>query len=255
VGGGIEINVAERFRIHFYDELDSTQNFARDRVSQGRAVAGDVFAAKRQTAGYGRRGRGWDMAEGNLAVTWVEDFSSDCLAWIGYAVSLGLYDACKHYLPEGAAVTLKWPNDVLIDGGKASGILIESCGDVLLVGVGVNLRAAPVVEQKTACLSDFTALAPGPADFLDTFLRAYARWFDMGKTQGFPGIRRDWLVRAHHLNAVLTARLADGRVLTGVFVDLDPSGALLLNTEEGLVKITAADIFISGHHDQKTRTG
>ncbi len=255
MGRGNSEIVTTRFNIHRFDELDSTQSQARQWVGEGRARSGDVITAKRQTAGYGRRGRGWDMIEGNLAATWIEDFSESRLSWIGFAASLGLYDAFKNYLPESAAVTLKWPNDVLIDGGKASGILIEKCGDKFLVGVGVNLVAAPQADQKTASMGDFMKQPPGPDLFLETFLSGYERWFGIGDAQGFAGLRRDWLVRAHQLNAPVTARLADGRVLTGIFADLDPLGALLLNTQSGLEKVTTADIFITENHDKKAYAG
>ena len=247
--------MVERFRIHSFDELGSTQTLARDWVSRGQTTSGDVIFAKRQTMGYGRRGRGWDMIEGNLSVTWIEDFFPERLSWIGYAVSLGLYDALKDILPDGVAVTLKWPNDVLIEEGKASGVLIEVCENKLLIGLGVNLVAAPQADQRTAALGDFIAKPPQPETFLASFLESYDRWFETGNAQGFPGLRRDWLVHAHNINRPVTARLADGRVLTGIFTDLDPSGALLLNTESGLEKVTTADIFITGTHDTKTRTG
>jgi BirA family biotin operon repressor/biotin-[acetyl-CoA-carboxylase] ligase len=237
MGGRDSIRVS-RFKIHSFDTLDSTQTLAKQWAEEGKISAGDVIFAKKQTAAYGRRARTWQMPEGNLAVTWAEDFSHEKLSQIGFAVSLGLYDAFREHLPD-AEIKLKWPNDVLIAGGKASGILIEVANDKLLIGVGVNLAEAPQADQKTAAVADF-ASAPDAAEFLQKFLIRYDHWV----FRDFSEIRSEWLRHAHGLNAPLTARLADGREITGVFTALDPLGALLLNTPSGLEKVTSADIFI-----------
>jgi BirA family biotin operon repressor/biotin-[acetyl-CoA-carboxylase] ligase len=233
-----------QFDMSFYDTLPSTQQLMRERASENAARPGSGVWTTLQTAGVARRGRVWDMPRGNLAVTWAEKYDASHINWLPFAVSLGLFDAARSLLGGAGDLALKWPNDVLLDGGKLSGILIEVAeNNTLLIGVGVNVAHAPKIDQKTACLADYAPRAQAK-EFLELFLSYYDVWHTRAAQGGFSALRHAWLGRAVSVGGTITARFADGRSVTGVFTDLDPSGALLLNASDGVHKITAADIFI-----------
>jgi BirA family biotin operon repressor/biotin-[acetyl-CoA-carboxylase] ligase len=232
----------DRFNIHHFATIDSTQTEARKKNYK----SGDVLLADIQTAGYGRRGRAWEGPSGNLATTMIEDWhGTEQLAWLGYAVGLGLYDAISPLLQDGAELNLKWPNDLLIDRQKLSGILLEVDNDHVLIGIGMNIAVKPETDQPVTCLNDHTKVLLQPIDILKRFLPHYQRWFDIGMQGGFGAMRETWLSRAAFKNRSITARLANGTELTGVFNDIDQQGALVLLTESGHYTVTSADIYLT----------
>jgi BirA family biotin operon repressor/biotin-[acetyl-CoA-carboxylase] ligase len=234
---------AKRFRIHSFDSLPSTQIAAREWCELNKDCAGNIFHADEQTAGYGRRGREWQSPQGNLFFTLIDDFKIEDLNWIGYAMGLGLYDAVKKYIPD-APIHLKWPNDLLLEDAKLSGMLLEVADDKILIGLGVNVATAPESDQKTAALSQVTDYRIPPRSLLMHILECYEHWRQIGLEQGFPALRDIWMKRAIWLGETVTARLADGRVLTGQFAGLDDTGALVLTDKTAHHVVTSADIYL-----------
>ena len=236
-------------RIEAYEELASTNAEARRR-----AEAGDVgpvwITAARQTAGRGRRGRGWSTGEGNLAATLLTPCDKPPaqaaqVSFVAALASLDLADAC---LGPGVA-SLKWPNDLMVHDRKAAGILVESGafpgGLWLAIGVGVNLARYPMdVERPATAFADHMAApAPAPLAALEILATAFARWTAAWDAQGFAPIARAWTARAHGLGSACEARLAD-RTLRGVAEGLDEDGALRLRLADGtLARVTAGDVF------------
>ncbi|MEX3016257.1 biotin--[acetyl-CoA-carboxylase] ligase [Gymnodinialimonas hymeniacidonis] len=211
--------------------------------------------ALNQTSGRGRRGRAWSMPAGNFAasLTMRPDGPVDQIALRSFTASLALRDALITVgCPEGA-LSLKWPNDVLLHGGKLAGILLESVGDGkggvshLIIGVGVNLAAVP----EAAALEPH-AVAPvslreigvttTPEDFLVALAPAFARHEASLATYGFGPTRTEWLAHAARIGEVITARLP-GEEFTGTFTDVDETGNLVLETPKGPRRIAAADIY------------
>jgi len=230
-----------RFRLHHFQTLVSTQVEARDRHYS----AGDVIMADTQTTGYGRRGRTWQSPPGNLYCTMVEDWTGyQQLSWLPYAVGLGLYDAIHDLLPATKQLRLKWPNDLLINGAKLSGILLEVEDDRLLIGIGMNVCLLPETDQVVTTLNDHVGTEVKPQQILEKFLPRFQFWCDKAVQQGFPALRDIWLSRAAFLGQEITARLANGDVLTGIFKDLNEQGALVLQTERAHHTITTADIYL-----------
>lgn len=236
--------------VEAYNELDSTNAEARRRAEAG--DAGPVWiTATRQTAGRGRRGRSWDTAAGNLAASLLmtTDVAPAEAAQLSFVAALAAADLADACLGPGVA-RLKWPNDLMIHGGKAAGILMESGARPdgrlwLVVGIGVNLAHAPTdVERPAAAFADYMAARPpAPRDALDVLAAAFERWRRVWATQGFPAIAEAWTARALGLGAPCEARLPD-RTLTGVAEGLDGDGALRLRLADGaLARITAGDVF------------
>ncbi len=236
--------------IEAYDELDSTNAEARRRAEAGEGGPVWIMAGI-QTAGRGRRGRAWSTERGNLAATllMVTDRTPAEAAQLSFVAALAACDLADTCLGGGAA-RLKWPNDVLVNGRKAVGILVESGARVdgrlwLAVGVGVNLTHAPhdVERPATAFADHMTGPPPEPLAALTVLASAFERWHLAWATEGFVPISAAWSERATGLGQRCEARLPN-RTLTGVAEGLDPDGALRLRLDDGaLERITAGDVF------------
>ncbi|WP_027243620.1 biotin--[acetyl-CoA-carboxylase] ligase [Leisingera daeponensis] len=234
-------------------EVDSTLNEAA-RIA-GELAGPEWILALRQTQGRGRRGRDWKDPKGNFAATLVmrPDGAPDQAALRSFVAALAVYDACVAVTGRSEGLSLKWPNDVLLKGGKLAGILLESAGNGqgvnhLFVGIGVNLVETPMQEwlepgavYPVSLLSE-TGVQVTPEEFLIAVAGAFARYEQQFATYGFEPIRTEWLARAAKLGEVITARTANSET-EGTFETVDASGNLVLNTAKGRVSIPAADIY------------
>lgn len=233
--------------------------------------------ADRQTSGRGRQGRAWVSPPGNFyASTLVRLRPSDPpAATLALVAAVALEEAVSAYLPspysresgnpesrsvhavtpgsrlrgstaEGvAAVTLKWPNDLLIDGAKLSGVLLERAGDAVVIGFGVNLAHHPTGTDRIATSLAAHDASVAPEDFAETLADAFARWVERWRGEGIDVVRRRWVDRAHAVGAPLTARLPDGSAIDGLFDGLDPEGALILRLADGTRRVIhAGDVFL-----------
>ena len=229
-----------------FDEIDSTNEEARRRAGAGEK--GPLWiAAKRQTSGRGRRGRAWQSANGNLAATLLlrpDKPASEC-AQLSFAAALAVSDMAAAFAPQ-AEIALKWPNDVLVSGGKLAGILLESESGAdgraawVAIGVGVNLAVYPDdTEFPATALAKHGVLPPEPKDALLHLAAAFAKWYEIWRAQGFLPLRETWLSRAAGLGTRIRARLAKEEI-TGVFQGIDESGALQLGLAGGSTKIISA---------------
>lgn len=207
--------------------------------------------ARRQTAGRGRRGRPWVMPEGNFAATLVmrPGGHPTWAALRSFVAANALYATLDMYVRD-ASLALKWPNDVLLAGGKVAGILLESTGkgktvDWLSIGVGVNLAALPGIAGDPAfppvCLADHGDLVD-PEAFLTMLAGHFATQEGILERLGFEAVREDWLQRAARLGEVITARTSTEEI-TGRFETLDEGGNLILVTAKGRRVIPAADVY------------
>ena len=211
--------------------------------------------AHEQTAARGRRGRPWVFPKGNFAGTYVMPIAGapEAAALRSFVMALALYDAVAAATGRPEALSLKWPNDVLLNGGKLAGILLESItqgGQIagLAIGIGVNLVAAPGADQvepgavrPVSLAGELGSVLPAE-DFLDLLATAYAAREHSFVTYGFAPIREAWLARAARLGEVITARLPS-REISGTFETLDEKGYLVLNTAKGREAIAAADVY------------
>ncbi|MEY8881219.1 biotin--[acetyl-CoA-carboxylase] ligase [Donghicola sp. XS_ASV15] len=211
--------------------------------------------ALEQTAGRGRRGRPWTDPPGNFAATLVlhPTEAPHLTALRSFVAALALHDAFVTVSGRPEAFALKWPNDVLLNGGKVAGILLESLGafrgaSYLAIGIGVNLISAPSAAQVEGRAVGPVSLLSGtgaqvtPEEFLDALAEAYASYEAQFKTYGFEPIRQAWLARAAKLGDVITARTGNTERV-GTFETLDEHGNLVLRTAQGREAIPAADVF------------
>jgi BirA family transcriptional regulator, biotin operon repressor / biotin---[acetyl-CoA-carboxylase] ligase len=177
----------------------------------------------------------------------------DLIALRSFAAALALREACVAATNLPNAFSLKWPNDVLLNGGKLAGILLESAGSAksahhLAIGIGVNLIAAPDAAQvepgatPPVSLLHETGHRITPEAFLNHLAPAYARWETQLTTQGFAPLRAEWLAHAARLGETIIARTGTASHL-GRFETIDDTGALILHTQAGRMAIPAADVF------------
>lgn len=204
-----------------------------------------------QTAARGRRGRAWVHPKGNFAATLVFRPSGgpEQAALRSFVTALALFDAVATVTGRVDGLSLKWPNDVLLNGGKLAGILLESVGAPhgvhhLAIGIGVNLADAPSAHEVETHAVPPVSLGGnvGPEDFLEHLASAYAFYETQFQTFGFEPIRTAWLARAARLGETITARTGNTETV-GVFETVDVNGALVLKTPKGRQSLAAADIF------------
>ncbi len=240
------------------EETGSTNDDALAELAAGRAAPFWITAGM-QKAGRGRHGRVWTSPPGNMYATLalVEPCAQRHAAQFGYLIGLALHDAIAEIAPAHAArVRLKWPNDVLVDGAKIAGILLEGHHTregrfALITGIGGNIAFTPDDTPYPASrLRDLVAdVTPGQLfDALArAFARRYAHWQEaVDERLALAALREDWLARAHGLDATVTIRLPDGP-RQGRFVGLDGDGRLLLLlTEGGIQTIDAGDLYFAG---------
>ena len=236
------------YRIAAYDELDSTNAEGRRQAEAGEAGPLWITAAT-QTAGRGRRGRTWDSGQGNLAATLLLRPARPLAEWpqLSFAAAIATADMAARFAP-WSVIAVKWPNDVLADGRKLSGILLETAGpssmdQALAIGIGVNLKTYPTeTEFPAISLGALGARPPLPDEALALLATGFAGWYEVWLAEGFAPIRDAWLARAAGLGQRIRARLPDME-RSGIFEGIDADGALLLNEAGRTRAIAAGEVF------------
>jgi len=201
-----------------------------------------------QPAGVGRRGKRWDMPKGNFAASLLMHSKEPIQALVqrSFVAALALADVLEAL---GVAdVSLKWPNDVLVQERKVAGILLAASEGAIVVGMGVNLVACPhpsdMPEGAVAPISLKEVLysPPSAEEFLELLANAFLQREREMRAYGFAPIREAWLGKAARIGEVIHARLSEA-TLSGTFKTIDETGALVLGTENGPVSLPAAEVF------------
>jgi BirA family biotin operon repressor/biotin-[acetyl-CoA-carboxylase] ligase len=234
------------YALKSFEVIDSTNEEARRM-----ALAGEKglvwITAERQSAGRGRRGRAWESPTGNLSATLLvrPEKPPGEVAQLSFVAALAASDMVQSFA-QSARVAVKWPNDVLADGRKIAGILLESASggsgrlDWLAVGIGVNLAHHPEgTEFPATSLAALGETPPAARDALTRLACAWAKWYEMWTARGFADIRDAWLARAAHIGGRIRARLQNEET-SGVFEGIDETGALILRETQGRTRIIAA---------------
>jgi BirA family transcriptional regulator, biotin operon repressor / biotin---[acetyl-CoA-carboxylase] ligase len=237
--------------------VDSTQAEALRRCEvQGAPL---WVLAGEQTAGRGRRARPWASPRGNFHASLVlrPSEAAEVVALRSFVAALALRDSFVALTGLPQAFALKWPNDVLLNGGKVAGILLEAASattgakgaiGTLCIGIGVNLIAAPdpaLLEDgalRPVSLLAETGLRIAPETFLDTLAPSYAGWEARLVQGGFRAVREAWLDHAARLGEPIRARTGT-QTREGIFESIDAAGNLILRGSEGTVAIAAAEVF------------
>lgn len=226
-------------RIATFETIDSTNAEAHRRATAGERGPLWIMAG-RQEAGRGRSGRTWASPPGNFSATLLmtpEGAAPAHYHQLSFVSGLAAWDALAACGADQQRLQLKWPNDLMIDGAKLGGILVESSrfagNDVIMIGIGINLVVAPEIEDRSVT----HLAADGPVVVPETLLHALSpgmtRWlatWDGGR--GFEAIRSAWQARAHPPGQALSVK-GHAREYRGTFEGLGPDGRLEMIGEDG----------------------
>jgi BirA family transcriptional regulator, biotin operon repressor / biotin---[acetyl-CoA-carboxylase] ligase len=234
-----------------FESLDSTNEEALRQLAAGAALPLWIVAEE-QLCGRGRSRRRWTSPKGNLYATLLlgTRVSPATATQLSFVAALAAHDAAATHLPAEkiGQLRLKWPNDVMLNGAKLAGILLESMnapngeGFAVVLGVGVNVSHAPAGEARAvASLGlDASAVPDVFRSLAAAFEKRLALW---NEGLGFPRVREAWLDRAMALNQSISVNL-NGSAIRGKFLGVDAAGTLQLETEPGVViTVTAGDIY------------
>ena len=236
-------------------EIASTNSALLGRVAEGEApMEGHWLVADRQTGGRGRAGRVWSDGYGNFmgstaAVLRHADGPPQTLALVA---GVAAHRALTAVVPGLAGLVLKWPNDLMIEAAKLGGILLERQGNVVVVGIGVNLAEAPQVPDRATVSLAALDHAAARDVFASALAETWAEALDLWHRGGWPALREAWLARAHPEGTLFSVNLAaEGKVIGG-FVGLNADGAVLLRLADGAVRaIHAGDVELVGSHGDR----
>lgn len=240
---------AQGVRLLSLDEVDSTNDEARRLIETGER--GPLWiVATRQTKGRGRLGREWISPAGNLYASFVfADFPQTRLApQLGFVTGVAAMRALRASAGQGN-FKLKWPNDMLFDGAKLGGILLEGVNGgptpVAIIGIGMNIAHAPAdLPYPARALSESGAGAPTAESVFTHLTDALCGALDLWRAgEGFAAIRDEWLRNAQGIGETIRVALS-GETVDGVFDTIDASGRLVLETSGGPRVIDAGDVLV-----------
>jgi BirA family biotin operon repressor/biotin-[acetyl-CoA-carboxylase] ligase len=250
-------SLPDGYQLEQVTSLPSTSDACVERARAG-APDGLAILAESQTAGRGSRGRTWACPPGNLYLSVLlrprnraEEAGAGQWALLA---GVALIEALARFAAEPGGLRLKWPNDVLSDGDKLAGILVDAAmtasgtggggAEWLVIGIGANLASAPPIEgRRIAALATSGGVPPSPVAVAQVMLARIESWRAVLAREGFSPIRDAWLERAHPLGTSVTIR-DRLRIRTGVFAGLSDRGELLLSDGDRTDTISTGDVLL-----------
>lgn len=243
--------------IHWFTSVDSTNRVAREMAQKG-APDWTVVVAEQQTAGKGRYRRRWFSPAGKglyLSIILRPDILPEQMNLVNLTSALAVAEFLEKLTQREKrplSPALKWPNDVMINGRKISGILLESGFkgkriDYLIAGIGINVNQdaaefPPDLRSRTTSLKRETGRLRPIEALTAPFLTGFYRRLSAALQTGFREVVSQYRNRLYWTDRMVELRLP-GRILRGVPEDLDEWGFLRLRTDRGLIKITAGDLW------------
>lgn len=255
---------AAGYRLRGYDSVGSTNSEALE-AAASEDPGGIWFVARQQVSGRGRRGRQWESPYGNLAATLliVPDCDPTLSATLGFVAGVSLSRALSAILPNGlvhigidgadgldgqSRIALKWPNDVLVDGAKLAGILLEANKlpdgrQAIAIGIGVNVVAAPQGLPYPAISLNDLGVSRDAGEVFDALSDAWTEIFGLWNDgRGIDAVLEHWRASAAGIGAPV-AVTQNGDVVRGIFESIDDAGRLIVRAEDDRrIAITAGDV-------------
>lgn len=202
------------YKLISFDKIPSTQTYALDMVASGTARDHTIVMAEAQSAGRGRYRRTWVSHHGNFYASFI--FSApERDSRLSYMVAVAIAETIMSF---GIMPTIKWPNDILIDGKKVCGVLIEYASAFVIVGIGINIKSNPTVAENITTKLENYADVP-KAELLNRLMRNLDKWM---KTD-FAIVRARWMELAIALRKVVKYRGQDVEL-----IEINENGALVL---------------------------
>lgn len=206
------------YKVFSFDKIPSTQDMAHDMIMDGRASNRTAVIALAQSAGRGRHRRKWVSHHGNLYASFIYDCDARD-GRIAYSVAVAVAETLITY---GVSPTIKWPNDILIDNKKVCGILIEYCGDYVIVGIGINVKTNPTVpEYQTTKLENYNKNIK-----LNDLTAVLMRNLDKWRRLDFSVVRERWMNLVSGLNTRVKYRGEEAQL-----IGINENGALILRCD------------------------
>lgn len=241
--------------IKHYEVITSTNDEAKELLTQGKAPQGTVIWADKQTRGRGRMGRRWHSEQGNLyfSIVLKPGRSLVDIAQLSFLASIAVGESISPLIGSNGKVTYKWPNDILVNGQKICGILLETESTPsdqdhpsVIIGVGVNIAHSPeFVLYPATRLKEFMQTPPTPQELLNSILSTMTLYYDKWYHYGFDPIREMWLEKAHGLEELITV-IVHNEPLVARFDGIDNNGFLLCTDENNrLYKLSSAEVLFT----------
>jgi len=237
------------YRLQSHESVTSTNQLAITKARQG--DAGRLWiVANEQTQGVGRRGRAWYSPAGNLyaSLLLVTDFSPEQAATLGFVAGVAMAEALREVTQNTTKIRLKWPNDVLFDGEKITGILVERLTlkqgmAASIIGIGINVVHAPLQANYPVTSLKTQGLSLSSGEIFTHLSAAWAVNFDLWEREGgFESIQKKWLEFGYGLGEKIHV-IRQGKIISGIFKTIDATGQLVIKTEgKGEVTISAGDV-------------
>ena len=208
----------DTYKLLSFDKISSTQDLAHDLIAHGTATNKTVVMALAQSAGRGRYRRTWVSHHGNLYASFIyKIYERD--PKLSYAIAVAIAETLISF---GMVPQIKWPNDVLIDGKKISGVLIEYAQNFVIVGIGINIKTCPTVkEYKTTKIHKYNQNVD-TKDVLNTLMKKIDKW----RNANFSVVRERWMELAAGLNKTIQYHGKPAEL-----IGLNEDGALVLRKD------------------------
>ncbi len=202
------------YKLISFDKIPSTQTYALDMVASGAARDHTIVMAEAQSAGRGRHRRTWVSHHGNLYASFIFN-APERDPRLSYMVAVAIAETILSF---GIIPAIKWPNDILIDGKKVCGVLIEYAGAFVIVGIGINIKSNPTVaENLTTKLENYANVPKG--ELLNRLMRNLDKWMNTD----FATVRARWMELAIALRKIVKYRAQDVEL-----IEINENGALVL---------------------------
>lgn len=248
-------HLLDSYHLLSYEEVDSTNEEAK-RIAAAGGGHGAVLWSKEQTSGRGRSGRPWVSQNGNLFVSILLSPEAPQALWpqISFVAALTVYESVKPLLPNPESLALKWPNDILVDGKKLGGILLESFTTSpedggapkswVAVGIGVNVEHAPEgTETPASSLMAEGVEIVSAKIVLSRLIHHFIETYDEWENKGFKGLHKAWSEVAYGVGLPMQARLPN-ETLIGTFEGIDAEGHCQLRlSDDSIRSLSAGDVF------------
>ncbi len=237
--------------------FDATETFSTNDEADklcGQLKSKCVVTAKRQTAGRGRYGRSWISEEGNLFMSFAFPAPLANIGQIAVLGGLAVLKTVRFFCPD-IRLQIKWPNDVLAEGGKISGILFErATNGFWIMGIGINIVSHPEISATgylTASLNAFGAKTER-LTVLRKFVSVWDNMFETYCQEGFSVYRQQWLDNAYNLGKTITIKQWDKKIC-GIFAGINDDGSLILETTEGRLNVLTGDVFAATDKEENEK--
>lgn len=236
----------EAFEILEFDELRSTQDYAKELLKQGHLKHGHVIYTNNQIAGYGRNKRVWISLKGDIAITIAIHLDKPIELWpqLSYTTGVSILQAIQSY-DKSLNIKLKWVNDILVKTKKVAGILVEKQQyNLLLIGIGINIKHNNKLEKFNATSLEDCKIKIEQREFLDRMLSSFKKYYNLWLAFEFAHIRNLWLEKAYGIGQNTTVHFADGKQLEGILLDISETGEAVLLSNNQIKTVNAGEIYL-----------